>query len=312
METNEKGWQEFFMDGLDNTDLQGSIIPLILTTNDPPDELLTQVLQMLDKSYYQWVRSICSQQSVPEKHLQLLFNLDNSTVAQAAAEGEWLAEPKGVIRPSLKKDWEQAILRSKVESSIDHGYWLGEILSKEPDLSSSWLNGLISNSSDKFSSFLHRKVIRAAIQSLTHSMRLELLKRTPNEYGLDTFIIDLVEKSPEIYQSLLGTAWLQRYHLTPLSGDIDSAWVQLVTLATHAGYSVHDIANATMEEYNSVLSNMDKEADKWLEWVNRFEKVSSDVDANVRTIAKVGIELARKRLKSAQDRLRYEAVYGDL
>lgn len=312
MEINEPGWQVFFLDSLDHPSLQGSIVPLILTSTNPPNELLFQVLQKLDHRHYQWIRLVCMRQVVPEEHLHLLLNSDDSAVAQAAAEGEWLADPKGVIRPSLRDDWEKAILRSGIENSSEQRFWLGEILSKEPDLSSRWLSSLISESSDKHSSFLYRNVIRAAVSGLPRSARLEILEQIPDEYGFDTLVIDLVDKSPEIYQRLLSNSRLQRYHLTPLSGDIIDAWFRLATMATQAGYSATDIATATMEEHTDILSNMDGEADKWSGWIKRFEKVRSDTDPTLRKIADVGIEIATKRLKSAQIRLRNESVYGDL
>jgi hypothetical protein len=312
METNETGWQVFFMDGLDHPTLQGSIVPLVLASTNPPDPLLVQVLQRLDQQHYQWIRLVCMRRAVPKKHLQLLLSHKNSAVAQAAAEGEWLAEPKGVIEPSLRDDWEKAILRTSVEISGDQGFWLGELLSKEPDLSARWLSSSISERGDQHINFLHRNLIRASTSSLTHSARLAILEQVPDEYGFDTLVIDLVNKSPEIYQHLLGISRLQRYHLVPLSGDIDSVWSELATLAIQAEYNPKDIAIATMEEHSDILSNMDGEADKWSEWIKLFEKVSSDPDLNLKKIASIGIELAAQRLKSAQNRLRNESVYGYL
>jgi hypothetical protein len=312
METNETGWQEYFIDNLDHPTLQDSIVSLILTSNNPPNILLNQVLQRLDKRHYQWIRLVCSQKAVPEQHLHLLFNNNDSTVAQAAAEGEWLAEPKGLIRPSLMEDWKKAILRSNVETSSDHGFWLGEILSKEPDLSLRWLSSLISERGDKYLSFLYRTVIRAAVSSLPYSSRLAILEQVPAEYGFDTLVIDLVNKSPEIYQSLLSNSRLQLYHLVPLSGDINDAWFNLVTLATQAGYKADEIVIATIEEHTDSLTNMDREVDKWSNWIECFEKISFEADPMLREIAKVGVGLATERLRAAQNRLRNESIYGYL
>lgn len=310
MDTNETGWQEFFIDNLSHPALQDSIVSLILTSNGPPNKLLLQVLKMLDKRHFQWIRLVCSQNAVPEQHLRLLFNHVDSTVAQAAAEGEWLAEPKGVIRSSLIQDWEKVIVRSSVETSSDHGFWLGEIFSKSPDLSLLWLRRLISQRGDKYSSFLYRNVLRAAISSLSHGSRLELLEQVPDEYGFDKLVIHLVEKSPERYQCLLDISRLKRYHLVPLSGDLSDEWFKLATLATQAGFGARDIAIATMEDDADILHNMDGEADKWANWIKRFEKISSNDDAIIKMIAETGTEIATKRLKSAQDRLRNESVYG--
>lgn len=312
MEANETGWELFFIANLNNPTLQGSIVPLILTSTNPPDELLIEVLGKLDQRLYQWIHLVCTQRAIPEKHLHFLLTHKNSVVAQAAAEGEWLAEPKGVVRQSLKEDWEKAILQSNADIDSNQHYWLGEILSKEPDISFRWLSNFISKSSDKTSTFLYRNVIRSAISCLTHSARLKLLEKVPNEYGFDTFILDLVSRSPEMYKHLLEISHLQRYHLIPLSGDTDSAWFELAMLATQAGYNSNDIATATMNEYLDTLSNMDGEADKWSEWIKRFENIKSDTNPIFIKIVEAGIELATKRLKSAQSRIRNESIYGYL
>lgn len=310
IEIKEHGWDEFFTKNIVDRSLQGSIIPLILTSADPPEQLLTGALENLDDSFVDWVRSALTQGRVPEAHTSLLLNHSSALIAFAAAEGEWLADPKGTVRTSLRKIWEDTIVRYDIDDVYGNNtFWLSEILEADPELAYRWLENFLKKD-NRPSGLGVRRPTKAALACLAPLARLNILKLVPNEYGFDTFILDLVNRSPDIYKGLLSLPHLKDYHLVPLSGNLDDIWMELVTLASNAGYSPDDIAAATMMEYSEMLTNMDGEADRWSKWINEFEETALNDNELVKKICEAGITIAKKRFDDNQRRLRSEAIYG--
>ena len=312
MEINEKDWDAFFAENIDEPSLQGSIIPLILTSSNPPQELLDLVLQKLDNKSVQWVRLVCMRQAIPEKHMPFLLKHGNIAIAFAAAEGEWSAKPEGVVRASLRKDWEAVIVQYHPSDLYDDNtfWWLSKILVAESELSYRWLENLLAGKDHYHSSFILRDPIKAALTNLTLKARLKILEQVPNEDGFDTLILDLVNRSPDIYKHLLALPHLKDYHLVPLSGDLNDVWIELATLALNAGYSPDDIAAATVREYPDTLINMDGEADKWSKWIKEFERIASQDNELFKRIGEAGKIIAKKHFDDNERRLRHDSIYG--
>ena len=311
MEIQEEGWDEFFTENIDEPSLQGSIIPLILTSSNPPQELLDLVLQKLDSKWAQWLQLVCMRQVIPEKHMPFLLQHGNIAIAFAAAEGEWSAKPEGVVRASLRKDWEAVIVQYHPSDLYGNStFWLSKILTVEPELSYRWLENLLAEKDKHYSSFALRNPIKAALMNLSLDSRLKILELVPNRYGFDTLILDLINRSPDIYKHLLNMPHLKEYHLVSLSGMLDDIWSELATLASKAGYTPDDIAAATMREYSDTLTNMDGEAEKWSNWIKKFEKISSSDNELFKKIGNSGCIIARRNFDDNERRLRKDAVYG--
>jgi hypothetical protein len=308
MELGEKGWDEFFAENITDLSLQGSIIPLILTSANSPQHLLNQAVQNLNDTFAErvWVASL--QGRIPDEHLLLLLKHNNKKIAFAAATGEWSNEPKGVIKPSLRTIWEEIIIHCNIEDMRSNNFELSQILAAEPDLSIRWLENFLQDNNRL--SYMFREPIKASLASLTLEARLEILEQVPNKYGFDTLILDLVNRSPDIYKYLLALPHLKDYHLSPLLGDLNDAWIELATLASNAGYTPDDIATATLKEHPDKVLNMDGEADRWSKWIKEFERIASQDNDALKRIGEAGMIIAKKRFDDNQNRLRSEAIYG--
>ncbi len=311
MELKEKGWDEFFAENINEPSLQGSIIPLILTSSNPPQELLDLVLQKLDSKSVQWVQLVCMRQVIPEKHMPFLLNHVNKDITFAAAAGEWQAKPEGIIRESLRKDWETVIVQYHPDDSYgDKTFWLSKILAVEPELAYRWLENLLAVKDKHYSTFALRNPIKAATMSLTLDARLKILELVPDRYGFGTLLLDLVNRSPDIYKHLLNMPNLKKSHLIPLSGTLDDVWSELANLASNAGYSPDDIAAAAMREYSDMLTKMDGEADAWSKWIKEFERIASQDDELLKRIGETGKIIAKKHFDDNERKLRHKGIYG--
>jgi hypothetical protein len=194
---DESGWQDVVGECLDQPEYRWVSLYMMLTMPTPPESLLEQALSRLD-GYHQLVDTACLRGEVPEATLGLLIRHRDPAIAGAAAIGEWVAEPKGTVRPSLWVDWRLAILRQR----NDDEYWLREILRADAGLAHDWLRRQLRRFFDDI--WRCWEVVQAAVDALDRGGRLCLLNIVPSRYPADQLVAALVDDELMVYRELLG------------------------------------------------------------------------------------------------------------
>jgi hypothetical protein len=300
-EIEELGWIELAFACLERPTLRWVTISLVLTLFDPPENLLAGVLQEMD-GYAQLVETLCLRNEIPEHLVGRLLRHKDAAIANAAAQGEWLADPQGAVRDSLRSDWREA-----VKNSVGGGYWFSEILKGDPSLAYDWLQYRISKEPPEF--FRYERTIKAAVSALDVDARRQILRQVPETYEVAELVACLIGENLVLYRELLNDERLKYLHLVPLSGYPEETWVEKAKLALDASYSIEEVADAVYG-YPMIVSWSGKESAMWAEWVERFGQLCSHEDERIRRVGEAGRAKAEASWDRALERERNEAIYG--
>ena len=180
------------------------------------------------------------------------------------------------------------------------------MLKDDPSLACDWLTARLEEAQPSLRDYERATV--AAVAALSVEARREMLHRVPAVYGTEKLITHLVGANLELYNELLNDERLKRFHLVPLSGHPEGAWVNKAKLALDAGHTVEEVADAVYPLFGLAWSG--KESNMWAGWVERFAPLCSHEDERIRKIGEVGKTKAEVLRQNALKRERHEAVYG--
>jgi hypothetical protein len=237
---------------------------------------------------------------IPEDRFRRLLSHKDARVAGAAAVGEWLTDPRGVIRPSLEILWRQAALRIDREE-----YWLGEILRTDPGLAADWLVTHVTRD-DRISIDLPRSV-DAAISAIDTEGRKRALLAMPEEFPDTELVGRLVGDDLALYRLLLSHKVGERLHLAPLKGQPTGRWIAKARLALDAGYSPEQVADAVLgwhSFWSGKFSNLCRQHRDW------FEPLCNADEPRIRQVGEAGRRRAETSLAHELERERREEVFG--
>lgn len=299
---NEPEWSGLAKACLLDPRFRPAAITVLLTIIDPPTELLSIALHDLD-GYSQIVEILCEQARVPPGTLRLLLEHEDSTVAGRAALGAWHARDKIAIDDSLRGAWRNAILRT-----TDDDYWLAQLFGDEPELAHDWFQTRVADGFQH--SHRHGSALKAAIAALDFEQRSGYLAQLPTKFGFEEIVLQLVGDNLELYRQLLEMQHLRRFHLTPLAGHPEGAWIAKARLALEAGHSPDEIALAAVWANPEGFSIGGSEAAVWSEWLERFERLCEHHESDVRAIGEAGKAQVSALRDRALEQERKEAIYG--
>lgn len=297
----EEGWQETALECLNISDLKWATISIVLTMNNPPDELLDEVLQNLS-GFGDAFKNICLQSDIPVKVQKLLLTHEDSAIASAAAQGEWRAYPKEEVRETLKAEWTSAVVRSRDDS------FLSTVLKRDTELAYNWLINFLQDDV----SFVHGcdRALLAAISALDTESKTNIMEVIPADWVYCELVHHLVRDDLNLYLLLLRTENLKMFHLVPLTWQSDEVWVDKAKMAMDAGYSPRDIANAAYGYPFRSVSWTGRESLTREKWVKRFDTLCSYDDERIREVGRIGKAKAEVELQNALSREREEDIFG--
>ncbi|HEY3571871.1 MAG TPA: hypothetical protein VGP73_28335 [Thermoanaerobaculia bacterium] len=310
-----EGWEGQLDRCLSIRSLQWSAATLILTLPSPAPPLLEKVLAE-SAEFSMLIEGLCLGQEVPLPTLSRLLRHPQWETALSAAVGEWCAEPQSEVREEILHEWRSAILRSKTEEYSDgeHAkglqYWLGGILSGDPDLALEWLRNRLRDH-DLPWHFLGDSPFANALRSLRMDQRMALLQdlETAQELESTPIIGDmiplLIQGDVELYRKLLLLKRLSDFHLAPLEGLPQSAWSNLALVALQADYEPAQIA-ATAFEPPSWGSGIEY-------WENRdlaLAEIEREGTEELQEIARHGRRIAQEELRRAKAREKKIGLHG--
>lgn len=288
---------------LERPDLRRAAIVPLLSTVDPPEELLEKALTNL-QGFGPWITTACVRGEIPEQLVKRLLNHDDPAIASAAAEGEWQAEARGTVRASLESDWEEAVLRE-----TRGVYWLRDVFIARPPLAYRWLEARLSDDTLEVYRGRDDSAVGAAVSVLDAESRRRLLPKVPAGWGFDALVAGLVDDDLDLYGYLLTNEELKQYHFAPLAGQPEGLWVEKARMALDAGYSSEEVAYAVYG-YPMGVSWSGNESAMRAEWMERFEQLCSSEDDRIREVGKAGRAAAKQAYDKAARRERREAIYG--
>lgn len=301
-EINEFGWVELAHFCLEQSMLKWAVSLWILTFHNPPQALISKVLQNMDGAS-NLVKSYCIRRRIPEDIARQLLRHNDITIASAAAWGEWYAEPEGNIRTSLLEDW-----RVAVQNSVDDDYWLCEVFKGDHSLAYEWIQTQISKQHSEL--FRYEGVVKTAVEVLNSDDRRRILQQIPETYEFAYIVLlPLVGENLTLYRDLLNCDLLKDFHLVPLAGAPNGVWIEKAKLALDGGYSIDDVANAVYG-YPVILTWSGDESAMWAEWIERFDHLCSNEDDRIRQVGVAGKANAKDAYEHALKRERNEAIYG--
>jgi hypothetical protein len=279
----------------------------ILQMDESPPLLLERVLEKV-VAFPQFVETLCLRGQVTLANLRRLLDHPTWEVALSAAVGEWLADPKGVVRDAVAESWRNAVLRSDPNEYSGMKYWLGEILKEDPGLAFDWLLAHLESAPDPILE-VPEGPFATAISALNQSQKSRILGNIGGGKVAPPLIALLVDRDPQLYRQLLKSESLSRIHLEPLSGVPDQEWAELAIVALEVGYDARAIAQASFRTagisvFWGSLSN------HWRQWDEAFAQLEEDPRREIQDIARHGRQIVQASLERAQAEERREEVFG--
>jgi hypothetical protein len=314
MTLEDPEWSSIALELLGHPTWADVTIHLTLTSPSPPPDLLVEVLEGLSEQQSGFIHTLALRRQVPEETLRYLLRHGNPGIAFSVAAGEWFADPKGVIRDSLREEWRAAILGDRSRDREE--YWLTEILQSDAELAYRWLEAQIPTEASMF--LRSDNAVSVAAAALDTSQRRALLLRLPEDYTDSWLISLLVGDDLAVYRDFLADArWRQR-HLDPLGwpstgaryenqADITPVWIAKARLALEAGHSPAELAAFTLNSpkvWSGTASAM------WQSWVEGFGALERHAIPPVSCLGREGVALAVKYRDEARSLEWNEAVLG--
>lgn len=307
-EIDEAGWIDMASSCLGIDHLKKAAIAVILTHPNSPRELVGAALLHLD-GHAQTIKIMCLRKEILEDRVRELLNHEDSLIARAAAEGEWLSNSNGTVRYSLSNDWRRVVVQYGLE---DHT--MQRILKTDAEIAYDWLRVRIDEQMPH-TYRLHRdrpSAVEVAIGQLSTENRIRLLDQIAEiEEELDfefSYLIPLlVGNNPNLYAHVLSDERLRYFHLTPFESSIDQTWIQLAVMALDAGYTKEQIANSAFPSFWSWSGNT---SDMWAEFSDKFGILLQDTDERIREIGMIARRRALASQEQALKQERREAIYG--
>ena len=301
-EIAEPGWGELAFACLERPMLRGAAISLVLTLPDPPEDLLAAVLQEID-GYVPLVETLCIRNKVPEHLVRQLLRHESAAIASAAAQGEWHADPERSVRDSIRGEWRDVVVKR-----VSDDFWLGRVLKDDTFLAYEWLQARVAEQAPEL--FRYKNAVEAAVTALDIEARRRILHQVPETYGVEELVTYLIGENLALYRELLNDERLKRLHLVPLQGHPEGVWVEKAKLALDAGYSDEEVAGA-VHSYAMLVGLLSGQGSAmWAEWVERFDRLCSHEDEQIRKVGEAGKARAEAFRDRALEQERNEAIYG--
>ena len=300
VELGQSVWQKQAVTCFESKEYIGSGLAFVLTLPDPPQDLVDLALRQAG-GYSELIEALCLRGQVREDIVRQLLCHPDRRIMEAAAHGEWYADPEGHVRQSLLGPWRRVVINSWCD------YWVKEVLEQNHDLAVGWLLNHL-DELPAFPSKTEEDTIGTAVRVLDLNARTLILTRIPPGLRCLFVIKALVGNELTLYQELLANESLAAFHLVPLSGIPDELWMEKAQIGL-TKFRPQQIAEAAFStvEVDLTWGNM---SDYWREWVQAFGKVSQHPDERISEIGRVGKAQALRRYKSALADERNEAIYG--
>ncbi len=299
VDRGEAGWTERLAVCLNTPSLQGMAAAIVLTTPDPPPNLLATSLNG-SAGLADVVCNLCHTQAVPESVVILLLCHQDRDVAVRAAMGVWHAAHGRGIPAGLQAAWREAIVRC--DGDLPPG-----VFRNDAGLARDWLALRFKGNPD--SVWQEKGTAHEAYAALNAEQRHDLLGRIPKTPWAGETVRRLVGDDLDLYPRLLADERLRLHHLVPLQGRPDGVWIDKALLAMDAGFTPEEVASEA--PWCPHDGSHGTESERWAQWATRFEGLEGHPDARIRRVGQVGREDAQKRLDEARRRERHEAVHGD-
>ncbi len=299
----EADWPELAFMCLNHPQLKWATISLVLTSPNPPSDLLEQVLSNL-QGYAKNIEIHCFRSEIAEHIVLRLLQHPDPEIASAAAEGEWHAEPQGTVRITLQADWRQVVI-----DRVRDDYFLSEVFPGNPDLAYLWLSARLRGDTPNWYRYDYERAIYAATNALDVESKRNLLHQIPERYQFSELVGVLVDSHLDLYRELLSIERLRDFHLVPLAGNPEGVWHDKALIAIEAGYSAQDVSRAVYG-YSMVITWTGNESQMWSEWIERFDRLCSHEDERIRQVGEAGKRRAHSAYESALRQERREAIYG--
>ena len=295
------GWTDVARECLREPTLESAAIFVVLTTPQPPSDLLSEVSNELGR-FANLVEICCLRDQVPEETLPHLLQHEDPKVAAAAAVGEWYADPRGSVRDDLASLWRTAMLKGPTDQHLT-----GEILRSDPELAREWLIQRVTEER-LLGDVKIEPSIEHALSALGREQKLSVLRSMNPDSMYHSLAASVIGDDLELYDEFLRDAdELTRVHAWPLVETPTGLWPEKARLALDAGFSVEDAAGAA---FLSITGWSGNESDMWERWIRWFSELLSHQDERVRSIGEHGVTYARQQKSRALDEERYEEIYG--
>jgi hypothetical protein len=295
----EAGWAERLAVCLKTPPLQRMATAVVLRIPDPPPALRAAALNGT-AALADVVFNLCLDQAVPDALIELFLRHQDRNIAGRAALGVWHAAHGGSIPPELRAPWRDAIIRC--DGDLPPG-----VFRTDAGLAYEWLALRFRDDFD--SGWLRGRTAYEAYAVLSAGHRLDLLGRVPEIQWVGEVVWHLVGDDLDLYRSLLADSRLRRYHLVPLEGRTEGAWIDKALLALNAGFTPDDVASAGLWGHHGGSNGMLPAG--WAERAKRFESLEAHADERIRQIGQAGRRDAQEQLETTRQREQHKAIHGD-
>lgn len=303
LEDRQGRWQEALGECLKTEKYSGSAARAILEAEGIPSELNDAALEAIVRRP-DLIQTSCLRGSVPLPTLQALLGSQDQDVALAAAIGEWLALPRGKVRPELALGWRNVILNTGARGGIDRvrlqrsHYWLKQILESDPEVARAWLEARIEDV-EEYEVVSPGGMYASAVRPIGSSERVNILQRLrPGGFG-SRLIRLLVDDSELVYGQLLKIERLRSEHLAPLRRKpTDPSWRAMAELALEAGHDPRQIGEAAYQDSPAIRGFGEEH---WTKWKQGFEDLLETAHGELREVAEHGLRFAEGRIVRARE-----------
>ena len=280
-------------------------VGIIVSHPAPPDGLLSVAMSKVPETPG-IVRDWCARGRVANQTLEALLCHWDDVVAVSAAVGHWSADPRGTVSDQHTESWRNAVLRPVEYPDRDWG--LGEILLSDGELATEWLVSVLQRDTSPGLGLQWAETLSKAVQAMNSQQRRRVLETLPTgpTYSWHLVAELVTQGNLDMYGELLCRQDLKGYHLSPLPGHPDLSWQAMAKLACEAGYSVEEIAAATVSYPRSWRGS---ESEMWGRVRSAFE-VLFDRDVPIGAIARIAADIITERENYAKAIEEDEAVRG--
>jgi hypothetical protein len=268
-----------------------------LSAADPPAQHLQRALEIA-RSMPGWIEVGCLQRRFPIATVRSLLQHDERSVQAAATLGECCGS--GGVREGLREEWRAAFVRSIAgDAHVD------DILRANAPLAYEWLEARIREASPDL--WKAKRAVHAAAETISKEQRTALIDLLPTDRSIAMAVQPLVGNDPTVYSRLLSRESLRAFHLRPLRGPPDAAWIAKAIVALGHGYRAREIGRSV---YGDGQSWTGPESAMWQGWADSFGALLDHADPRIQEIGRIEKECAELQRDRAKRQEHFEDVHG--
>jgi hypothetical protein len=299
---NEKGWLELARKCFQTDCQRVAGLDVMLRSEIVLPEDFESACVAAARASISYVDFLVMTGRVPLHRVRRLLEDECLELAESVASAMWRVTDSPKIPDAIHGLWSRVISESSIE-----GFRLAEIFRANAQVAFLWLSHRVSRATRSGSST--DKAISAAASVINDEQRRQVLNGIDGRPRDGEEIVNAVISGKcDIYREYFEKLRIQNLHLAPLTGEPNSRWASMASVALEAGIDPSDIVDSAFRDQLFIRGSW---ADEQARRAGLWRELGKHSSLRIRQIAATGHEIATENVKRER-KSEHDEMLGEL